>query len=376
MFHDRRFPRLRDDINENLIKENAELKKNNEYLRLLLAEKDKQIKGFENWWYSTGIFLAEKNRALQQKVTEYERSIQSYKKEILLLSLQLCMERLKNIFKPEPKENAQNALPGMVNKTEVSSVQYQWLNILKPPFRCVIIGKAGSGKSALGHFLLETFHYQKKVFLFKFPQDKVKLLPNYIGVLTTLEKLPPDSICLIDESYLLYFSRNSMTGERNKSLLEMLGLFRQRNCSLIFITQNTGLMDKNIISLTDYIIVKELTKLQIEFERPEIKQLLQKVTERFAKISGNKEKYSYVITTKGDFEDLVENALPSYWSKELSNAYSSNFTFEEKPGMNITLEEKKNTAKRYRMNGYSYKQIARILGVSKATIINWVKHNK
>ncbi|HOK79629.1 MAG TPA: hypothetical protein PKW86_01205 [bacterium] len=48
MFYDRGFPRLRDDINENLIRENAELKKNNEYLRLLFAEKDKQIKGFEN----------------------------------------------------------------------------------------------------------------------------------------------------------------------------------------------------------------------------------------------------------------------------------------------------------------------------------------
>jgi len=132
---------------------------------------------------TSGIFLVEKNRALQQKLTEYERSIQSYRKEIFQLILQLCMESLKNIFKPEPKENAQNALPGMVNKTEVSSVQYKWLNILKPPFRCVIIGKAGSGKSVLGHFLLEIFHFQKKVFLFKFPQDKIKLLPNYIGVL-------------------------------------------------------------------------------------------------------------------------------------------------------------------------------------------------
>ncbi|MCD6221370.1 helix-turn-helix domain-containing protein [bacterium] len=33
-------------------------------------------------------------------------------------------------------------------------------------------------------------------------------------------------------------------------------------------------------------------------------------------------------------------------------------------------------AKQLRNQGYSYKRIARCLGVSKATIINWVKHNK
>ncbi|MCD6407592.1 helix-turn-helix domain-containing protein [bacterium] len=33
-------------------------------------------------------------------------------------------------------------------------------------------------------------------------------------------------------------------------------------------------------------------------------------------------------------------------------------------------------AKQLRNQGYSYKQIARHIGVSKATILNWVKHNR
>jgi transposase len=42
----------------------------------------------------------------------------------------------------------------------------------------------------------------------------------------------------------------------------------------------------------------------------------------------------------------------------------------------LTKEEKKKTANQLRQNGYSYKQISKIIGVSKATIINWTKHKK
>jgi len=66
-----------------------------------------------------------------------------------------------------------------------------------------------------------------------------------------------------------------------KNPTEMLALSRHRNISLIFITQSSGLIDKNILALTDYFIFKETSDLQIEFERIEIKKFFKKAKEKF-----------------------------------------------------------------------------------------------
>ncbi|MCX7916721.1 MAG: helix-turn-helix domain-containing protein [bacterium] len=392
---------------EQILIENNELKAKVKYYENLLVQ-------CNNWWERVGKFieninLKQENADLKNKINSLNSYIQkqeNYINQLLKLInikdqeiVKLKIENLsltiikwqyeltknilgKNILGNEQKQDKKDEL----QKTEknitqnlpinFSNIERNWLNILKIPFRAVIIGKSGSGKSALGHYLLEIFHYHKDVYILGFPINKIKLLPDYIHVIDSFDKLPMDSICLVDESYLFYYSRNSMTDDKNKKLLEILGLSRQKNCSLIFITQSTGLIERNILSLSDYIIIKEISFTQIEFERKEIKQILKKAYDKFEKIVGDKRRYSYVISTTGDFENLVENNLPTYWNEEISKSYSGGFLSGVKIGKKISNEEKREFAKQYRNRGYSYKQIAKILGVSKTTIINWTKHGK
>lgn len=284
------------------------------------------------------------------------------------------LEIKQNIIDVKPVSSNMQKIVQVEEKK--SDIYDEWLRILKPPFRCLIIGKAGSGKSALGHFLLEMFRFQKRIYIFGFPEDKIKFLPEYVNVVKSFDQVLPDSICLIDESYLSFYSRESMACDKNKVLLEILGLFRHRNIILIFITQSTGLIDRNIVFMTDYIIFKEISDIQIGFERPELRPLFREAKEVFEKIKDNKRTYNFVISTGGNFKKTLKNPLPSYWNEAISTAFFSWEESGEKEGKTIKKEEKKEMAKQLYQKGYSYKQVAKILGVSKATIINWVKHNK
>ena len=370
MFVDKRFGFGRHDIVEDLIEENSRLKS-------VVENSRSELQVWAKWWEKTGKFLIDPQKydlVVQQKNFLMSENSKLKEKiielEMRLLEIQL-INKLREVFDGIFHKNI--ALP---QQETFSQLQLQWLKLLRTPFRCLIIGKAGSGKSALAHFLLECFHPQKSIYIFGFPEDKIKYLPDYINVVASFKRIPMDSVCLIDEAYLLYGARQSMIEDKHFDLIQILGLFRQKNVSLIFITQNTSLIDKAVLGMVDWLIFKEITGFQIEFERSQLKPILKKAQEKFAHISGDKKRFNYLFSTAGNTEEFIENALPSYWSQEISNAYQSGFSSGERFVSKTSREEKKKMAQQYRSQGYSYKQIARILGVSKATIINWLKNTK
>ena len=249
----------------------------------------------------------------------------------------------------------------------------QWRIIIVPPSVVLVLGKRGSGKSALAYRLLELFRFQLAPYVVGVPANAKQLLPKWIGIVPALEDLPNKSIAVVDEAYLAYHSRESMTQE-SRTMSQILNLSRQRQQTLIFVAQEARQIDKNISSTANVLVFKEMGMLQPEFERPELRKLAGEARDAFVGNLGDKFKWSYVYSPDADFLGLVESQLASFWKPSLSRLYAAEAnpaqTRRVKP---MTPQEKAQMALELQAQGHSYSQIANRLNVSKSTVVNYLR---
>ncbi len=141
-----------------------------------------------------------------------------------------------------------------------------------PPAVVLIAGKRGSGKSALAYRLLELFRFRLTPYVVGVPSGARRLLPYWIGITATLEYLPNRCIALVDGAYLHYHSRGSMAAA-SRSMSQAFKLSRQREQTLILVSQETRQVDRNVASSASVIVFKQLVVLQTKFDRPELEEL-------------------------------------------------------------------------------------------------------
>lgn len=177
----------------------------------------------------------------------------------------------------------------------------------------------------------------------------------------------------MDEAYIAYHSRHSMAGE-SKAMSQALNLSRQRDQTLIFVSQEARQVDRNVASSASVIVSKELGMLQLEFERPELRRFVGEAREALAGKGRNVKRWSYVYSPDADFAGLLENELPSFWKPGLSKLFASGGSHSDpRTGASLTPTERAIRARELRSQGYSYGEIARSLGVSKASVVNYLK---
>ena len=248
-----------------------------------------------------------------------------------------------------------------------------WLKRIIHPSLVLILGKRGSGKSALAYYLIEIHRYGLKPYVVGIPQSKQHLLPEWVGVASSLEEVPFGAIVIVDEAYLLYHARGSTTQE-SKEMAKIINLSRQKGQTIIFVTQESRSIDKNIASSANVIIFKEPGILQSEFERPELNRLAKKAVEAFAPINGNKQQWSYLYAPDTNYSGLINNELPSFWKPELGRMFAGDISTISKPRIvgKLTLQEKMQKAKEMFKQKTSYEDIGLALGVSKGTAFNYV----
>jgi hypothetical protein len=182
----------------------------------------------------------------------------------------------------------------------------------------LVFGKRGSGKSALGFRILENIHSkaQRTCFVLGVPQ---KVLPSWISSVDDLEQVANGGVVLVDEGAVAFGSRESMKSV-NKAVGKLMAVARHKDLTLIFITQNTGMLDKSVLNLADVLMIKEGSLLQLEMERAEIKKFYQKAHGAFVSLPKQREPYFYVIDS--DFEGVLAASLPSFWSSAVSKSRS------------------------------------------------------
>ena len=104
----------------------------------------------------------------------------------------------------------------------------------------------------------------------------------------------------------------------NKLLTELLLIARHKNVSIIFIAQNSSNIEVNILRQADFLILKQSSLLQLDFERKIIRDIYQKVGKTFLKFPGKGTAYIY----SAKYEGFVKHSLPSFWSEGLSRSFS------------------------------------------------------
>ncbi|MEM4259244.1 MAG: zonular occludens toxin domain-containing protein [Candidatus Pacearchaeota archaeon] len=179
----------------------------------------------------------------------------------------------------------------------------------------LIFGKRGSGKSALGFRLLENIHHKTARKCFVLGVDERESMPEWINPIEKIEDVPNGSVVLVDEGAVSFSARESMS-KSNKGLSSILAIARHKNLTILFITQNTGMIDKNVLKMSDILLVKQGSLLQLEMERPEIRKFYEKAESLFEKLEGDKRQYVYLIDS--DFEGALSHTLPSFWTETLS----------------------------------------------------------
>ncbi|MEK6945790.1 MAG: zonular occludens toxin domain-containing protein [Nanoarchaeota archaeon] len=179
----------------------------------------------------------------------------------------------------------------------------------------LITGKRGSGKTALGFKFLDVLAGKRHAYYLG--EGK---FPGFIKKADDIKDVKNDSILLVDEAAISYSSRDSMK-ESNKVLSEIMTIARHKNLSLIIITQNSAMIDLNIMRLADTLIFKEPSLLQSRFERKSIADLFKKADNEFKKIP-QKDRIKNFYVIDDEFEGILSSGLPDFWNEKISKSFA------------------------------------------------------
>ena len=184
----------------------------------------------------------------------------------------------------------------------------------------LILGKKGSGKTALGWKIAETIHklQNKKVFVYRFPKSNLlNKIPFKVENVNSFNKLfnITDALILFDEAHKHFDVLNKKIDEKLKNLLADS---RQNNVDCCFICHNSYFITKSLFTFLDVKMIKEVNDDHWALERPHMKVLYENHP-----IHGPE---NYFIDS--DWErGKTTFEKPGWFTEEFSNAFRIN----EKP---------------------------------------------
>jgi len=202
---------------------------------------------------------------------------------------------------------------------QAPDVKFRFRDAFPHPGVIVVMGKRGSGKTAMALWAMEELHRTKGLggAVFRAPSAMRKLLPDWVDAPTRLARLPYDSVVVIDEAQQVANARRSSSTE-NLDLAQCVALSRQRNQLIFLISHHSRKLDMLDVMEASRVIWKQPTAGQVMFERPELKPFSERAVKKFADKKGNLHKLAYVMNFETLQFGFTNAKMPTFWSNNLS----------------------------------------------------------
>lgn len=195
---------------------------------------------------------------------------------------------------------------------------------IEHPSVYVITGSRGSGKSALAHRLGEQMAEREDIVpvAVGVPEHIQEKYPSQWVHVDDMDEAPGDSIVIIDEAYLKFHARQSQKKE-NLKMGAYVNTSRHCNRTIVFVSQNSGHLDKMAVSEADGLMIKEPGTFHMEFERAQLRDITERAKDSYDQLPGNLDNREYVYAVSDNFEGLVENDQPEWYGDEVSKSYGA-----------------------------------------------------
>lgn len=139
----------------------------------------------------------------------------------------------------------------------------------------LVLGKKGSGKSALSWKVAETIQQVqgKAVYVYRYPRPELlKKIPFEVENIVNFSHLfnLTNAVLLFDEAHKWFSVLQKKIDERLKNLL---GDSRQNDIDCVFCCHNSYFINRSLFTFIDVKMIKEVNEGHWELERPHMKKL-------------------------------------------------------------------------------------------------------
>lgn len=206
----------------------------------------------------------------------------------------------------------------------VSATALKWEEVAPLGSAVVCVGDIGTGKSAIMASRADYSHAQKRKVVYVAPPEALRGYPKWVKGIKPeqVENLAEDTDLYVDDAHLYFYARESMSGSSKVKGIDFVGRERRHRNQGVFVnSQQSRVIDINILSMVDCILIKKPSLMQIRFARPQFRPYLNAAQKHFENMEKEEAvKYVYVVT--GELEEFMTNTMPAWFTDEASKSYA------------------------------------------------------
>lgn len=230
----------------------------------------------------------------------------------------------------------------------------------------VVIGDAGTGKTAFMHWLMQELHYRKidKNRPLTIIRDDIPAeYPKWLDVVSDINDAKDDAIIGWDEAAVSLSARRAMSSRNIENAMD-LAIRRHNGWSIIYMSQHSHFLDLNILRMATCFFFKKLSKEEIMRSQKEQTRTIDLLTRYVDAMEPQRP--SECLFWDGKVWYKFTNPLPDFWSDRLSKSYKK-ITTSDAIDLAVTLDDR----------GVSEKEIlnrlrAKGVKISQSELNNWI----